>query len=427
MEPKIVLSVDKADVVVGDVVQIHWDCNCKDVQIQLAIDNGFKQQTETVTNVGSKRIRINRASNGKVRITLWTVIEGKTYSSVIDIDVKDRHRRSEGKAQLNEPERMEDGDQEEAPWWRKVIFYVATVLITIPILPFVYRLIPDLNWNGWDRLLEFIILFCVVGAILSIRWWFDIAAFVVMLVILTIGTIKGDGYGIRQLSQDYAVFKYNRNYKRNVVKYEKPKTVKIPQKEIFKDPNKDHDNRLRLAADYKNPVVRNFAVQQTTNEPFATYGERQYRENMMEIVHAFAVFKTIKSNWKYVHDPRGFEYNSKASETIENRSNGKFTGDCDDYAILMAACVQAVGAKSRIVRSRDNESGHAYPELYLGSRNNKETAFYLISELFPGAQQDREYHCHQDGNGDYWLNLDYTAPYPGGKFLQDSVVSIINL
>lgn len=422
MEPKIILSVDKADVVVGDVVQIHWDCNCKDVQIQLAIDNGFKQQTETVTNVGSKRIRINRASNGKVRITLWTVIEGKTYSSVIDIDVKDRHRRSEGKAQLNEPERMEDGDQEEAPWWRKVIFWIATFLITVPILPFVYKLIPDLNWNGWDRVVEFVLLLGVVGAVLSIRWWLDIVVFVVMITILTMGTIKGNGYGFMQLFQDYGVFMYERNHKNNVVKYQKPKTVKIPQKEIIKDPNGGLVNRLRLAADYTNPVVRNFAVQQTTEEPFATFGERQYSEEMMKIVHAFAVFKNINNNWKYVHDPKGFEYNSKASETIQNRSNGKFTGDCDDHAILMAACVQAVGAKSRIVLSL----GHAYPELYLGSRNNAQTAFFLITKLFPEAR-DAEFKHHQDGNGDYWLNLDYTAPYPGGKFLQDSIVTIINL
>ena len=92
----------------------------------------------------------------------------------------------------------------------------------------------------------------------------------------------------------------------------------------------------------------------------------------------------------------------------------------------MAACIQAVGAKSRIILSCDSNSGHAYPELYLGSRNNAQTAFFLITKLFPEAR-DAEFKYHQDGNGDYWLNMDYTAHYPGGKFLQDSIVTIINL
>ena len=147
---------------------------------------------------------------------------------------------------------------------------------------------------------------------------------------------------------------------------------------------------------------------------------------MRQIVHAFSVFKTINSNWKYVDDPRGFDYNSKASETIQNRSNGKFTGDCDDHAILMAACVQAVGAKARIVISTDNGKCHAYPELFLGSQNNVKTANYLINKLFPQYRNNRTFCYHIDEEGNYWLNLDYTEHYPGGHFLQDSIVSIIN-
>ncbi len=422
MDPKIDFSVDKTKVAVGDIVEIMWKCYDDEGSTELTIDNGFRQLTESVGSFGCKRIRINRASARKVQITLGTVINGQKCSRSISVDVRNKRKSAAGVLPAeNDIIELEYNEQEEAPWWRNVIFFVATLLITIPILPVVYKLIPNLNWNGWDRLLEFFLLLCAVGAVLSIRRWFDIVAFVLMLTILTMGTIKDNGYGFRQLAQDYGVFKYERKHNSKI----KTKPIIIPKTKDNK--YEAYNNKIRLAADYKNPVVRNFAVQQTTEEPFSTFGSQQYSDDLMNIVHAFAVFKAINSNWKYVHDPNGFEYNSKASETIQNRSNGKFTGDCDDHAILMAACVQAVGAKARIVLSSDHEICHAYPELYLGSYNNTITAFYFIEKLFPEYRGSQEFHYYKDDNGDYWLNLDYTEPYPGGRFLQDSIMSIIYL
>ena len=41
-------------------------------------------------------------------------------------------------------------------------------------------------------------------------------------------------------------------------------------------------------------------------------------------------------------------------------------GDCDDFAILLGALVESVGASSRIVFAYGPGGGHAYTEVYLG-------------------------------------------------------------
>ena len=55
MEPLIEFSVDKTNVTVGDIVLIKWNCGCEDGRAELTINNGYKQSTETVEKVGSKR------------------------------------------------------------------------------------------------------------------------------------------------------------------------------------------------------------------------------------------------------------------------------------------------------------------------------------------------------------------------------------
>ena len=343
------------------------------------------------------------------------------------------------------------------PWWRKAMSFIVSFLITIPIFPILYKYVPDLNWvYGLDRHLEFLAVLIVVSVILLIRSWFDIAALGIMLTILTIGTVKERGYGIRQLKQDYEVFQNSRKYRDNRIKYkyeisdsQKMKMNSLLKRDLRGFSTKEKDfrtrekERIKDSVDYTNPIVRNFALQQAAEEPFAKIAEMQSNGEIRKIVHAFSVFNTISKNWKYVDDPRGFDYNAKASETINNwKACGKFMGDCDDHAILMAACVTAIGARARIVLSYDTmtRERHAYPELFLGSKYNEETTYYLMEKLFPVYSKlyigengyyiqnyEREFNCHIDENGDYWLNLDFTSKYPGGKFLQDSVEYVIDI
>ena len=94
-------------------------------------------------------------------------------------------------------------------------------------------------------------------------------------------------------------------------------------------------------------------------------------------------------------------------------------GDCDDFAILMAAVIEAIGGTSRIVLARH----HAYTEVYLGLRD-KPCTLRLIKDI-----QDRyagpQINYHVDWDGEVWLNLDWTAKYPGGPFFKGKIIRII--
>ncbi len=87
-------------------------------------------------------------------------------------------------------------------------------------------------------------------------------------------------------------------------------------------------------------------------------------------------------------DPVGEEYFAAASETIsQEQIDGKFNGDCDDHAILMAACLKFVGAEVRLVRT----THHIYPELRVGSKDQLDKAIFLIRHklLCKGVQRKK--------------------------------------
>lgn len=135
------------------------------------------------------------------------------------------------------------------------------------------------------------------------------------------------------------------------------------------------------------------------------------------MIQCFAVFKEIRNNWNYVNDPNGSEYIAPASESLQH-----FSGDCDDHAILMAACIKAIGGTPRIIHT----GGHLYPEMLIGSQRELETATYYIKEvLFAKESHNQQIHYHIDERGQIWLNLDYTATYPGGKFMSEEILGAL--
>ena len=68
--------------------------------------------------------------------------------------------------------------------------------------------------------------------------------------------------------------------------------------------------------------------------------------------------------WSYKSDPRGEEYFQYANYTLKMGEAGSCVGmgDCDDFAILMAALIESIGAISRIVLAYGKTGGHAYTE-----------------------------------------------------------------
>lgn len=108
-------------------------------------------------------------------------------------------------------------------------------------------------------------------------------------------------------------------------------------------------------------IVRQNVVDILSNHPNLS------QEKQLETLWRYA-----KDNWNYINDP----YSSTdtwrpADETINDYYfvNGKsYTGDCDDFAILMASFARQVGYPSSIIAVYNGNEGHAYAEYYNGKK-----------------------------------------------------------
>ena len=94
-------------------------------------------------------------------------------------------------------------------------------------------------------------------------------------------------------------------------------------------------------------------------------------------------------------------------------------GDCDDHTILMVSALKAIGVHARMVLTE----GHLYPELLCGDEKNFEKVNTAIMSLFSREVKGNIYY-HEE-NGQFWLNLDYSARHPGGPYVSDKAFAII--
>lgn len=160
---------------------------------------------------------------------------------------------------------------------------------------------------------------------------------------------------------------------------------------------------LDEACDYDLPYTKSFANQ------LAARSEGPFNPGQI-----CEIFDYCFKKWRYVNDPKGHEYVARASESIASY----LTGDCDDFAILMASCLLAVGADV-CVNTGWNKSGegHAFCEVDI-SRFNKSVVLDIIRERF--TQYDISLLNVRNDANHVWLNLDWQAAYPGGPYFDCS-------
>ena len=158
--------------------------------------------------------------------------------------------------------------------------------------------------------------------------------------------------------------------------------------------------KISRAIDSQNPTTRNYAVQLAALFP----GE-------YNIGQIGGIYDYLYANWRYVSDPRGVDYYASASESINNG----LVGDCDDFAITIAALIEAIGGASRVLVAYGPEDAHAYAEVFVG----EESLEYLA-----GKYQEVIWSRH-DGQGGAWLNLDWSARHPGGPYFERESLIIV--
>ncbi|WP_396176821.1 transglutaminase [Flavobacterium sp.] len=288
--------------------------------------------------------------------------------------------------------------------WNNIVIFILNILISIPVFIIIHQNIIDPEWPlQIDRILLFILLLVLIQLVLRMLQTIMIICMGLYLLVLLYGTTIGN-YGFSEVIEDYRSMMYLMLDDAN------PQDLIISK--LLPFPNK---SKILNAIDFQNSKVRNFAVMATTENFRDIKGYNEYRNT----IQCFAVFKKIKENWNYVDDPKGREYIAAASESVLH-----FSGDCDDHAILMAASIRAVGGTPRLIHT----GGHIYPEMLIGNKKDLEAINYLIKEvLFKNESKGKKIHYHIDERGQIWLNLDYTARYPGGPFMSEEILGALTL
>jgi transglutaminase-like putative cysteine protease len=162
--------------------------------------------------------------------------------------------------------------------------------------------------------------------------------------------------------------------------------------------------QLRRALDPTEPTVRNTAVQ------IAARSEGTFR-----VEQVAAIWSHVRERWRYVNDPRGREYVAMPRESIANQ----YAGDCDDFAVTLAAMIRAIGGEARVVFMEGARGGHAYAEACV--REDPTTVATKIARYYgrnwSRFAQNRQHIAYRASSEcPVWLNLDWNANVPGGDY-----------
>lgn len=288
--------------------------------------------------------------------------------------------------------------------WDLLLIILLSVLITIPVFIIAHQNLVNLKliWH-LDRIFLFLFISILFYFVLYKLRRIVLISVLIYLIILIFGTIFGN-YGFKTVAEDYQSIVFS------MIDDPFPQDIIIDK--LLPFPNK---SKILNAVDFENPKVRDFALMATTKYFKEVRGYQEYRTT----IQCFAVFKEINSNWNYVNDPKNTEYIASASESVSYLS-----GDCDDHSILMAACIRSIGGVPRLIHT----NGHIYPEILIGNKSQLETVNYLIKkELFVSETKNNAINYHIDERGQIWMNLDYTAKYPGGPFMHEEILGALTL
>jgi Ca2+/Na+ antiporter len=286
--------------------------------------------------------------------------------------------------------------------WDNVIIFALNILIAIPIFIIIHQNIIDPNWYfQLDRIFLFILILGIIQLVLRLMRTIIIVCIGLYCIALVYGTFSGK-YGFISIIEDYQYMVYAMN--------DNPNPQDIIISKLLPFPNK---SKIIDAIEYENSKVRDFSLMATNKDFKDIRGYTNYRT----IIQCFAVFKEINSRWNYVNDPKGKDYIAKATESLRYLS-----GDCDDHSILMAACVKSIGGTPRLIHT----GGHIYPEILIGKKADLEIINFLIKKvLFVEESKGKTIHYHIDERNQIWLNLDYTATYPGGPFMSEEILGAL--
>lgn len=300
---------------------------------------------------------------------------------------------------------------------KRLLAFVLSFFFTLPLFMLIYPLVPiiDLQLGALrlDQLLLFATLFFLLYFLIYRLKQYYRYVFLSLLGAIALAHFTGV-YKVQRFSSDYQSL---------LVNLEK---VSESSQFVNKEEPFTREELLRDAIDYNNPELIDFARNIATKH-FLDYKALSKDSRWLQY---FSVFKEIESKWIYMYDPLDEEFFSKASATAKQlQFNDKLKGDCDDYSIIIAACIRAIGGEVRLIRTNvvlddGRKVGHLYPEVKIGDKKDLENIAYLLRNLlFPKQIKNRPLHYFIDNKGMVWLNFDYNDHFPGGRYQSNIRVS----
>ncbi len=324
------------------------------------------------------------------------------------------------------------------PFW--VNLAIGLFFIVLSILPFSWT---DLLNDG-ICILGGVILFLTAGFVsnlnfINVKLFSIVVPLVVFMLILASGKVAGTGKTITYAGELSIV----EERIREVIRKEEPVQDPVPEPEPesanepvietvderdetdamyirelelinqkiseleFENSNGVDIEQVRTMAEAVNPTspgVRDFAVKLASAVPGSYYRDRGEIPSKEGIGQILAIHDYISGQWSYINDPRygSLDYYSPAERTI----GLDLAGDCDDFSILMASCIEAIGGKARILGGTCSEGGHAWCEVFIGDEAAWNQAVSQVRRQSPGASIR---HIVFQGDRDYWLSLDWKA------------------
>lgn len=163
---------------------------------------------------------------------------------------------------------------------------------------------------------------------------------------------------------------------------------------------------LGRACDYTNSITKGFA------NLLASKSEGEFN-----IGQVCEIYHYLRGKWKYVNDPADNEYVAYASESIHNNH---LSGDCDDFAVLMAACILSVGGNACINTADNGNSGHAFTEVEVSHFNLSEVD-QCVRQYFDKYNIIPDQLSYRRDGSVIWMNLDWQTSYPGGVYWENGI------
>lgn len=116
--------------------------------------------------------------------------------------------------------------------------------------------------------------------------------------------------------------------------------------------------------------------------------------------------KYVYRNWHYIYDPvTGKDTWRSAEATLSLKYKGQYSGDCDDFAILIASIARQIGLRSRMVGGFDGNNGHAFAEFLVPINESKNKLLYNTD-------------FRTDASGK-WISLDWFKGSDHNKYTQN--------